>query len=117
MVRWIGESGQPYDFELHPIGQEFAEIPAVYVFAKSIKSSKRPGEYVWGAIYFGETGDLSDRFDSHHKMPCIRRNGATHIGIYTVSVYSEDERRAIEGDILTANPTPCNDQERDRSDY
>ncbi len=61
------------------------------------------------AIYIGETGDLSDRFDNHHRMPCIKREGATHICAHKSSD-NESIRKAEEDDVI-ANYNPiCNRQ-------
>ena len=52
-------------------------------------------------------GPLSERFDSHHKMPCIRLQGATHI-----HVHQNDDgvaaRRLEERDLVDRWNPPCN---------
>lgn len=93
------------DFTVVDIDADLPDAPGCYVFMKKEAS---PGGG-WLPIYFGETGDLSERFDSHHAMPCIKRNGATHMGL-CVSEALEDEslRRALEEHLIDENPTPCN---------
>jgi predicted GIY-YIG superfamily endonuclease len=58
-------------------------------------------------LYIGQTGDLSTRFDNHHKQWCFDRNGKTHIGVLPEP--NEQRRLAIEADLLKAHRTPCND--------
>ncbi|MCK5232542.1 MAG: GIY-YIG nuclease family protein [Desulfobulbaceae bacterium] len=58
-------------------------------------------------LYVGQTGDLSERFDDHHKGACFNRNGSTHIGIKPESV--EKTRLAIETDLARNYNPVCND--------
>ena len=95
-VTATGRSGKTYSFTEYPIGTEFQSFGAVYMFLKG----RDP-------VYVGQTGDMSERFDDHHKADCIRRRGATVICVLAVS--SEAERLAIERDLLMASYTwPCN---------
>lgn len=99
--KWKGQSGTTYTYWIYDIGTTFEATPANYIFAKETP-------YLWGAIYIGQTGDLSERFDNHHKMPCIQEHGATHIHAHTSSE-DEAKRLAEEKDlVLYCNP-PCND--------
>ena len=61
------------------------------------------------AIYIGETGDLSDRFDNHHRMPCIKREGATHICTHKSSA-NKETRRTEEVDLIGNYDPICNRQ-------
>ena len=67
-ITWTGESGSNYKYWICPMGTFFKEAPGNYIFAKETS----PGR--WTPIYIGQTGDLSERFDNHHKMPCITPN-------------------------------------------
>ena len=98
VVRWSGQSGQAYDFRLFEIDDALAAESGVYVFTKLQDNGK------WGAIYFGETGDLSERFDHHHAMPCITEHAPTHIGIHTDGMFIEEARKAVESDLLERYP-------------
>lgn len=100
LVRFTGESGRIYDFRLFRIGDELPKRAGVYVFTKTKPDGK------WGAIYFGETSDLSERFDDHDAMACIVRNDATHLGIHPR--VSANARRDIEADLLASHQAPCN---------
>lgn len=95
-----GASGREYSYFVFPIGAEFKAEPGNYMFTK----------LAWGkheAKYAGETHDLSARFDYHHKMPCILREGATHV-LAHLSSASAAERRAEEQDIIRAYSPTCN---------
>ena len=95
-VTWTGQSGKKYPFELYSIGTTFNAVAAVYIFTKK----KTDGR--WASIYIGETSNLSERFDNHHAMPCIKRNGATHICVYTEGMGNSQQRKAVERDLLAS---------------
>ena len=58
-------------------------------------------------IYVGETGDLSTRFDGHHKQECFNQEDANRVCIYLES--SESTRLEIEKDLKDNYNLPCND--------
>lgn len=101
-IIWEGASGTGYKYWIYPFGTTFSAAPGNYIFAKETKPQ------TYAPIYIGQTGDLSERFDSHHKMSCIKQNGATHIHVHTSSG-KEEERLAEETDLLRKWNTPCND--------
>ena len=93
-------SGASYSFDVYPWGTSFKALGAVYLVLKK----SLDGNYT--ILYVGQTGNLSERFDDHHKNTCFSRNGRTHIGIKPESV--ETTRLAIETDLVrNYNPT-CN---------
>jgi len=92
-----GKSGASYDFDVYPWGQEFRPVGGVYVVLKSASD---------GIIYIGQTADLSERFDAHHKAACFTRYGKTHIGVHPDE--SEQRRLAIESDLIAYYNPPCN---------
>jgi len=101
-ITWGGKSGKEYKYWIYDIGTTFTEVPGNYVFAKKAETGKfRP-------IYAGETEDLSARFDNHHKMPCIKENGATHICVHR-NDDGEKARKAEEQDIIAQWHPICND--------
>lgn len=102
-VFWTGGSGRHYVFELHPINTPFPAGGACYIFTKSEFKDK------WSAIYIGETGDLSERFDDHHKMPCIKQHKATHICVYRDNMSEKLDRLTVEEDLLAKEDPPCNE--------
>lgn len=101
-IEWDGITGKKYRYHIYPIAESHNAVPANYLFAKK----NADGQY--SPIYVGETGDISERFDSHHKMPCIKQRGATHLCTHKSS---EDAtvRRLEEQDIKKKLHPPCND--------
>lgn len=94
-----------FDFTIVDIGARLPSIPGCYVFIK--EGTALGGE--WMPVYFGETEDLSKRFDNHHAMPCIERNGATHMGVFWREEFKDETlRQDIEKYLIDENPTPCN---------
>ncbi len=102
-IIWKGASGKEYKYWIYDIGYDgFDAVPANYIFTKETTPNTHR------AIYIGETKDISERFDDHHKMPCITRNGATHIHAHKSS--SSKEIRCEEEKDLIDNWNPvCND--------
>ena len=100
-IEWPGQLGQKYRYGIHPIGTNFEKAAGNYIFANE------PIPNRWDPVYIGETADLSERFDNHHAMPCIRQNVATHIHVHT-NQQGDDARRAEEDDIIAAYNPVCN---------
>lgn len=100
-INWPGQSGTQYQYWIHPIGTEFVPKPGNYVFAKEV----RP--HHWVPIYIGQTSNLAERFDNHHQMDAIKREGATHIHVHTSSE-KQQVRLDEETDLCRRWKTPCN---------
>jgi len=100
---WVGASGRSYKYRVYTLGTNFIAKPGNYVFAKTNAAGN------WVPIYIGESGDLSERFDNHHAMPCIRRNGATHVHVHASSS-NRQERLNEETDLRRNYNPPCNKQ-------
>lgn len=100
-IIWAGKSGREYKYWINPLSEidTFKAEPGNYIFARSSPDG-------WYAVYVGETEDLSERFDGHHKMPCIERS-ATHIHAHTSS-RDASVRRAEEADIIARWNPSCN---------
>lgn len=103
-ANWEGESGKEYKYWIYPLGTTFKQVPGNYVFARETEPD------IFTEIYIGQTKDLSERFDNHHKMPCILKNKATHICAHTSSD-DEEERRAEEDDLVERWNPVCNDND------
>ena len=99
-VDWPGASGKKYRYWIHDLPPNFKAVAGNYIFAKLNAQGR------WEPVYIGHTGDLSERFDNHHAMPCIRRNNATHIHAHTSG--GEADRLAEEADLLANFNPPCN---------
>lgn len=92
-INWPGQSGQLYQYFIYLIGTEFNEVPGNYIFCKQ----SSPGN--WTPIYIGQTGNLKERLPNHEKLPCVRRNGGTHVHVHESSPV-ESIRRAEEDDLI-----------------
>ena len=99
-----GASGTKYAFDVYPYGTEFNAIGAVYYISKRTEKADGTGSH--DKIYIGETGDLSERFDNHHKEPCFKMHSANCISIHQES--NENKRLIIEEDLIDAYNPPCN---------
>lgn len=96
---WASASDRIYEYKIFPIGNDWDDVPGNYIFAKKIARVK------WEAIYIGETESFKDRLPNHNELPCIRKNGGTHIHIH---VNRESRARlAEEADLLVNNKAPC----------
>lgn len=100
-MTWYGKSGVAYEYHIYPFGTSFREAPGNYIFAMKSKPN------TWRPIYVGETSNLAERFDNHHKMPCIKRNGATHIHV-RINRNGEVGRRMEEKDLMSKYGPVCN---------
>jgi hypothetical protein len=68
-----GSTGK-YDFEVYPLGADFKNVGAVYIISRRTVDAQGKGTHTF--IYIGHTGDLSERFDDHHKAQCFKKNNA-----------------------------------------
>jgi hypothetical protein len=57
-------------------------------------------------LYVGQTGNLSERFDKHHKASSFRYYQASHI--CALAETSEIARPSIESDLIAGYNPPCN---------
>jgi len=100
-IMWPGASGKEYKYWIYPIGTTFKESPGNYIFTKETSPDR------YSPIYIGEAENLEDRFANHEKMPCVKRNGGTHIHTH-ISSSDMTVRRAEESDLLGKWVSPCN---------
>ena len=100
-----GHSGGSYDFDVWPLDQSFRAVGAVYAVTRRYKNSK--GGHSHEILYVGQTGDLSTRFDDHHKADCFARHGETCICTHRDD--DEESRLAKEQDLIQRCDPPCND--------
>lgn len=100
LAEFHGESGEIYQFTVYEIGEDFPEICAVYVFAKAQGTLLRP-------IYIGQTRNLGQRMQHHHKLGCSLLFGANCICVMKVN---ENYLELIESDLIAAYLPPCNEQ-------
>lgn len=101
-INWPGASRNEYKYWIYPIGTNFKDEPGNYIFAKQTSSGQ------WTPTYIGETQSLQDRLPNHEKLPCVTRNGVTHIHTHITSG-GQQARLAEETDLLRNFNPPCND--------
>ena len=100
-IQWPGASGKSYKYWIYPIGHSLKAEAGNYIFAYE----SRPGSYT--PVYIGQTGDLSERFDNHHKAVCIKNAGATHIHAHLNT--KKQDRLDEESDLIAKWKPTCND--------
>ncbi len=105
-VGWTGDSGQKYNFEIYPIGQEFNPVSGLYIFCKAIRLDS------WLALYVGETQSFKDRLNTglqnHDGFKRARELGANHVGVMRAGNISD--RLSIETDLRHGLKPQCNEQ-------
>jgi predicted GIY-YIG superfamily endonuclease len=102
---FAGVSGAKHTFEVYAVGTTFNAVGAVYIFTKRTLAQDGTGVHTF--VYIGQTGNLSERFDNHHKAQCITNKSPNCICVQVEN--NEQTRRAIETDLCRAHRTPCND--------
>jgi len=102
---FTGKSGTKYSFQAFPMDQAFKAVGGVYAVTRRYKNSN--GGYSHEIIYVGQTGDLSTRFDDHHKADCFTKHKATCICVHVDD--DEDSRLSKEDDLIKKHNPPCND--------
>jgi len=98
-ITLVGRSGAKYQLYVYPWGAALKAVGGVY----SVLRQDADG---YAVIYVGQTGDLSERFDNHHKTDCFSRHRKTHIAAMVEE--SERQRLAIEQDLIASYNPPCN---------
>ena len=94
-----GDSGDDYIFEIHALDADLDAIAAVYAVTRT-----EDDEHV--VLYLGHTGDLSDRFDGHHKSECFDDNEADCLCLHR----DENKRSRLrkEADLMIRYRPMCN---------
>ena len=95
-----GKTGETYAFDTYPLKQPFKPLGSLYC----ITSRSTNGNHK--VLYIGQTGDLSERFDDHHKEEMWIRNGATNISIHLDS--AKLSRLSKETDMVAYYNPCCN---------
>jgi hypothetical protein len=104
-VTFTGASGKSYKFNVYSWDTSFNAVAGVYAITKRYKDSG--GGYKHKVVYVGETGDLSGRFDAHHKADCFERENANCKCTYRED--TESTRQRIERDLIEEYDPECND--------
>ena len=103
-LTYQGKSGKDYAFSVYTFGTEFKALGAVYAISSTEMEGNTRNH---NCIYFGVTGDLSERFNDHHKAKDFKKNNATHISILVEN--DETKRLSIEKDLITNYNPKCNE--------
>ena len=99
-----GTSGRKYTFYIFAFGTEFKPAGGVYAMTRATPNTTGGNDHK--VLYIGQTGDMSKRFDDHHKEDCFTRQGANrHCAMVE---QNEQARLAIEQDLIAAYYPPCN---------
>ncbi len=104
-MTFTGASETKYEFDVYSRDINFQKVAAVYFITKRTQESA--GGYTHIPIYVGQTNDLSERFDDHHKASCFKRHGANCICTYRED--DETKRLRIESDLISQYSPLCND--------
>ena len=100
-----GRSGIEYNFEVYSLDTSFRLVGAVYAITK--RTTRIDGSGTHELVYIGQTGDLSERFDDHHKADCFKQEKANCACVHLDN--NESSRLDKETDLLEAHRTLCND--------
>lgn len=99
-----GGLGRSYEFEIFPWGTSFNPVTAVYTVTRRVAA--KDGSYSHVVVYIGETGDLSTRFDNHHKADAMARHNANCINVLQEG--NAEARLRTEADLIAKFNPPCN---------
>lgn len=102
-ITYEGISGTQYEFDVYIIDTSFNDVGAVYIITKRYQSESG---YTHTHIYAGQTSDLSERFDDHHKKDCFDAHGANCVCVHRDD--NEQSRVYKEDDLIKAYNPPCN---------
>ncbi|MDQ7047399.1 MAG: GIY-YIG nuclease family protein [Sulfurovum sp.] len=99
-----GLSGNKYKFNVYSFDTTFKELGAIYYISKRTTDSNGKGTH--SKIYIGMTGDLSTRFNNHHKEDCFNKKNANCKSILIEE--NKETRLEIEADLIESLNPPCN---------
>ena len=101
-IDWPGQSGKTYRywFATEIANPSMKEEAGNYMFVKQIASG-------WVPVYVGQTNNLNSRLTNHPELPCVRRNGGTHLMAHT-TLGGEAARLEEEADLIARWNPPCN---------
>ena len=105
IMYYEGVSGTRYKFTVSAWGTPFNPLGAVYIVTDRVQNQQ--GGYTHEVIYVGQTGDLSERFDNHHKVQCFNQNNRNCICTHLDA--NEASRLRKEADLIARYDPPCND--------
>jgi hypothetical protein len=101
-----GISGSSYTFTVYSQDTVFAAVGGVYAITR--RYQKPDGNFTHDIIYIGQTSNLSERFDTHHRLDCFNRRNWNCICAFSDA--DESSRLTRERDLIDAYDPPCNRQ-------
>src|SRR5690348_3252066 len=101
-IKWVGESGTQYPYEIHPLDAQFQSVPANYIYAGQSEDG------TWVPIYIAQTRALKQRLEGHVSVADAIAQGATHIHVH-LSTLGQGARCSEEHDLLELWHPVCND--------
>ena len=99
-----GKSGKNYSFDVYVLDSDFPHVAGVY--AVTLREQKDEDTGTHDVKYYGQAEHIDDRFDTHDKADCFKRERANCVCVHQES--SEARRLAIEADLLAKEKPPCN---------
>jgi hypothetical protein len=100
----VGTSKKTYNFTVYPKSTTFTAVGGIYAITR--RYQKEDGKFSHDTIYIGQTGNLSERFDNHHRIACFNRHNWTSICVHRDD--NEQSRLAKEKDLIGSQNPPCN---------
>jgi hypothetical protein len=101
-IRWPGQSGKQYPYEIHPVDTTFRPLPGNYIYAKQSEDGS------WVPLYIAQTRDMHQRLEGHEKLQEATEKGATHIHVNFASG-TQAARCTEEHDLIVLWKPVCND--------
>ena len=101
-IDWTGLSGNTYRYWF----MSEMKKPSIEAAAGNYMFVKEQADG-WVPIYIGETGNLGERLTNHPELPCVKRNGGTHLMAHTTPG-GKDKRTDEEADLIDYWSPPCN---------
>lgn len=109
-VTFSGKSGEKYRFEAWSLETRFKSLAAVYFVTKRASDSATYNRASHDTIYIGQTANLADPFATESQFACFKKHGANCVCICLLE--GEEQRVAMENDLLELHSTHCNQQQR-----
>jgi hypothetical protein len=100
-LKWPGESGKEYRYDIYPLGVTFKAVPGNYIYAKETDGG------CWVPVFIGQTRDLNQRLEGHEQQEHAIQNGATHIHVHVATV-TQAARCEEEHDLVIRWQPFCN---------
>jgi hypothetical protein len=100
-----GKSGKAYRFTVYPLRTKIRKIAGLFIIANRSHDESSCQQHQ--ALYVGQTEDLSQPFERHHRAEEFKRHGANCVCLHA----DESPRSRVEKkrDLVAAMRPVCND--------